>query len=122
MYSYLKERFESEGVNVIEAWILLEVLNGVETVSELKKSLKADMALIQRGCDRLEKRGWLKRTVNPFDKRVKKLSLTESGIKLRARLYKYSKDVNNLAFEGIDSNERTVLHNILLRVYKDPFF
>lgn len=122
MYSYLKERFESEGVNVVEAWILLEVLNGVETVSELKKSLKADMALIQRGCDRLEKLGWLKREVNPYDKRVKTLSLTPSGKKLRARLSHYSKDVNKLAFEGLNPQDRSVLHKILLNVYKGSFF
>ena len=122
MYSYLKEHFEAEGVNVVEAWILLEVLNGVETVSELKKSLKADMALIQRGCDRLEKEGWLKRTVHQYDKRIKTLSLTESGRKLRSRLSQYSKEVNKLAFEGMDPKERSVLHKILLNVYKGSFF
>ena len=121
MYSYLKERFEKEGVNVVEAWILLEVLNGVETVSDLKKSLKADMALIQRGCDYLEKKGWLKRALNPFDKRIKTLSLTEDGKKLRRRLSQYSKEVNKLAFAELNPAERSLLHETLLKVTKGLF-
>lgn len=122
MYGFLKEKFEAEGVNVIEAWILLEVLNGVETVTELKKRLKADMAVIQRSCDRLEKQNYLVRAVDPYDKRIKKLSLTEEGRMLRQRLSKYSKEVNKRAFEEMSLTDKNSLHQLLLKVYKSSFF
>lgn len=121
MYNYLREKFEEEGVNLIEAWILLDVLNGVETVSELKKNLKADMALIQRACDRLEAEGLLTRTVSPYDKRVKKLGLTEEGRTLRLRLTEYAKEVNRLALKELSEKERDTLHHLLLKVYEAPF-
>jgi DNA-binding MarR family transcriptional regulator len=121
MYGFFKQKLDSEDVNVVEAWIMLQILNGLKTVSELTSVLKVDMALIHRHCDRLRKKGLITRKVDEHDKRIKILDLTEEGRKLKLRISQYSKEVNRRALSVLDEKERQQLYQLLMKVEQGPF-
>lgn len=119
MYGYFKEGLDREGINVVEAWILLQILNGLKTVSAFKEALKVDMALIQRSCNRLVKEKILTRTVDVSDRRVKFLALTDKGKNLISRVVGHSKTTNRKALFGLKKEERDELKRLLFKVYAE---
>jgi len=75
----------------LAALMALNRQDGVAQV-ELASSLETDATTVMVLCDSLEKRGWLTRAPDEFDRRVNRLFLTEAGrhayAEARARLKK----------------------------------
>lgn len=122
MHAFFKAKLDQEGVKVVETWILLQILNGVTTSNAIKKILKVDGAQIQRSCDRLVEKQWVVRTIDPYDRRVKNLSLSPEGEALIKRLIQHSKKTNDKALSHLDDQRKNELRHILMDVLKGPFF
>lgn len=122
MHAFFRSKLDEEGVNVVETWILLQILNGVQTSHKLHKVLKIDMAQIQRACDKLVKHKLIQRSLDPHDRRVKILLLTQEGEILIKKLIKRSKTVNIEALSHLNENRKEELRQLLLEVLKGPFF
>ena len=122
MHSFFRKKLDQEGVNVVETWILLQILNGIKTGKELKNVLRVDMAQIQRGCDRLVKDKLVVRSVDPFDRRVKILSLSKEGEALIKKLIQHSKKTNAKFLMSLNKEQQDELRNLLIEVLNNPFF
>lgn len=122
MHGFFREKLDREEINVVEAWVLLQILNKIKTISGLKNVLNVDMAQIQRACNRLLEKKWIARVVDSYDKRVKIFSLTEPGEKLIRRVISYSKETNAKALEGLNKDEKNALRGMLINVLEGPFF
>lgn len=116
MYGAFREKLEKEGINVIEAWILLQIFNDIKTIKKIKDILKIDMAQIHRSCERLIEKRWIERQINPYDKREKFLSLTNEGMSLIKRVVKYSKEINSKALSVISEEKTDQLRSLLLEI------
>lgn len=122
MHQFFRERLDKEGINVVEAWILLQVLNGKKTITDLKNELKIDMAQVQRACNHLIEKKWMIRLIDPYDKRIKHFSLSTEGIKVIRRVINFSKETNIKALSTLSKDKVGHLRILLMNVLKGPFF
>lgn len=121
MHSFFRKKLDQEGVNIVETWILLQILNGIKTSNDLKKVLKVDMAQIQRACDKLIKEKLIVRSVDPYDRRVKILSLSEAGEALIKKMIQHSKETNTKALLPLNEQQQNKLRHLLIEVLNGPF-
>jgi len=71
----------------------------------LAQSRGFDKTMIAKSILRLEEEGIVYRTIDPEDKRIKRLYLTEKGKKLRPEMKRIGFKLNALLLEGFDSEE-----------------
>ena len=88
------------------------------TQSQLAELLETDNTTSMVLCDSLEKRGWLVRTRDKTDRRVNRLSLTDSG----RDIYKQAIDLIQIGYEYVfnktQPNEMNKLLPFLEQVYQ----
>jgi MarR family transcriptional regulator, temperature-dependent positive regulator of motility len=65
---------------------------------------------------RLEQQGWIDRTVDPDDRRARRVTLTTSGLALRTRLRPLLGKAHDRILSGLSSDERAQLIDLLMRV------
>lgn len=88
-FNHLREHFERVAHRVelpIPCLKALRILEGPVSMKELGARMHCDASFVTAVADMLEERGLARREVDPADRRVKRLSLTESGVAMRARL------------------------------------
>lgn len=64
----------------------LRLIDGAISMKELGARIHCDASFITAIADMLEERGLARREIDPVDRRIKKLVLTDKGAQLRARL------------------------------------
>jgi DNA-binding MarR family transcriptional regulator len=76
------------GVSTAQCHALLEIAErDSTTVSELAVSMSLDKSTLSRTVDGLVKAGWVKRIINPANRRAQVLTLALSGKNLAADFY-----------------------------------
>ena len=83
----------------------LRLIDGAISMKELGARIQCDASFITAIADSLEERGLARREVDPDDRRIKKLVLTERGAEVRDRLVeRLTHDVPCL--RNLDADER----------------
>lgn len=78
---------QEAGLSVPEWRILAHIRNErAVSVREIHQRTDLDKSKVSRATDRLEKAGLLAKTINPQDRRLVELSLTDDGVALMDRL------------------------------------
>jgi DNA-binding MarR family transcriptional regulator len=73
------------GISFFRAKVLRRLLSGPATMRDLAARLVADKPYLSVTVDDLEQRGLLARTVDPDDRRVRLLTLTDEGMQIARR-------------------------------------
>ena len=98
---------------------VLAVLDGAAgplTPSEIGERVIAPSATMTANLDLLERRGWVRRTANPDDRRSTLVEITASGRATADRLLPGIRKIERAALDGLTPDERVVLVDMLARV------
>jgi MarR family transcriptional regulator for hemolysin len=99
-------------------WIVLNALSDVGSVSQatLATHVHLEGATITHHIDRLESLGLVRRLVDPDDRRVRRLELTDAGVELYKRLLTAARDFDRATLAGVSPEERALLRRTLERI------
>ena len=87
------------------------------TQKELSERLDTDTTTVMVICDSLEKKGLLKRSKDPADRRVNKLILTSEGRNVFAKAYPLMMQRYKFFTEAVDQKEIEAITPILEQLY-----
>src|SRR5579862_5130665 len=110
----MREAFEdmlaAEGAT-LPSWVVLSALADVGCVTQgaLATHVHLEGATITHHVDRLEKAGLVRRQLDPDDRRVRRLELTDAGAELHARLLGAVIRLQQRVLAGIDPADMAVL-------------
>ena len=102
----------------ISMWFFLRRLwegDGL-TQKELSKELGLTQPTTAAAMDNLERRGLIRRSRNPGDRRKINIYLTSSGKDLKPRLAKYAAEINEIAVRGFSKPEVATVRDLLSRM------
>lgn len=94
----------------------IEFKNGMITSAEVANNLNSDRPTISGIINRLEKKNYLEKIINPQDKRSQYLKLNEKAIKLVKNLRKASDELNIDIFRDFEKNELDNLKDYLIKI------
>ena len=100
---------------VLVIWVVLSALSEVGCMSQaaLASHVHLEGATITHHIDRLEAAGLVRRQLDPNDRRVRRLELTDAGADLHGRLLAAVIELQKHALAGLDRPERTALKKTL---------
>jgi DNA-binding MarR family transcriptional regulator len=115
------ERFEhelaAEGIRTRHAALLVVIdAEGPMSQRALGRRLRIDKSPMVGLIDDLEQLGLAERRRGRSDRRVQDIHLTATGRRVLQRVTRLADEGNELTFGALDDDERTVLHDLLLRV------
>jgi len=79
----------------------------------LATALKCDRATSARSIARLENAGYVRRVVDPNDRRAYKVFLTEQGHDMGQIVWSFSRDLNDILLEGFTDEEKLAFRNMI---------
>ena len=102
----------------IAHWYYLRMLAQRRELNQLELSRRMEVASTTAvpALDNMEKRGLLKRSRDPKDRRRYCVSLTEAGSRLVDRLLPEIVSMISASFEGVDRTEMLVFSKVLERI------
>ncbi|HEY0941474.1 MAG TPA: MarR family transcriptional regulator [Steroidobacter sp.] len=113
----LEQRLAEHDVS-ISMWFFLRRLWEGDGLTQ--KDLSAELGLTQpttvAAMDNLERRGLIRRSRNPDDRRKINIYLTSAGKDLKRSLSKYATEINEIALSGFSKSEVATLRDMLLRI------
>lgn len=103
-----QQKLSARGVGITE-WIILRVLCNIQpcSLTLLSEEIGVDKGVVSRLADRLEKEGFIKRTVSSKDRRFFSIELTTQGRQLLPALAEIASE-NDQAFFGHLSKKETI--------------
>ncbi|MFP4528851.1 MAG: MarR family winged helix-turn-helix transcriptional regulator [Candidatus Kapaibacterium sp.] len=119
MKNALNRKFNRMGFNItFDQWHLLLFLwiADARPQKELAELCHKDKATLARLAGGLERRGLIRRSADPRDKRSRIVSLTDEGRELEQQLMPEAMEVMSRATDGISDEEVIVLKSLLIRV------
>lgn len=115
----LERRLKEHGIS-ISMWFFLRLLWVEDGKSQ--KELSDELGLTQpttvSAMDNMEKRGLIERRRNLEDRRLVNIFLTPAGRALEKQLAPYAPEVNAVALEGLNSQERQLVQTLLFRMLR----
>ena len=117
----MREAFEEALTSAggsLGTWVVLSALRDVGCVSQtaLASHVHLEGATITHHIDRLETAGLVRRLVDPVDRRVRRLELTEPGEALQARLLEAVIALERQVMTGVTRAERELIEKALARI------
>jgi MarR family transcriptional regulator for hemolysin len=96
-------------------WIVLSALNDAGRMSQaaLASHVHLEGATITHHIDRLEAAGLVRRQLDPGDRRVRRLELTDAGAELHIRLLAAAIELQEHVLAGLDKPQRAALRKTL---------
>jgi len=116
----LQKKFNAAGLRItIEQWSVLYHLWKQDGLSqqELCNATFRDKPSITRLVDNLEKLQLVKRVVSATDRRINRICLTKTGLKLQEQSMMMAEYTLNEALEGVPAEQIDVCKNVLQLVY-----
>src|SRR5262249_40170149 len=95
---------------------MMLALGKCSTAADLARELFVDSAAMKRTLDKLEQKAYVRRILDPLDKRLFKLELTDKGQALAARLPAIYAGVMNVGFSGFSAEEIGFLKSLLRKL------
>ncbi len=101
-------------------WMVVAVIfgNEAETAADIAKIWKLDATAVTRLIDRLEAKGFVKRTYDGADRRINKLELTEEGQRLAPILKNVADKNHDYVFGVLSAPEEKHLRELLSIILK----
>jgi DNA-binding MarR family transcriptional regulator len=90
---------------------------GPQAMQDLARLIERDNSTVTALADKLEKLGYVKRSVSEHDTRSNILRLTDKGIKAAPRIIAASQKIVGQIFTGFSAAERDELVRLLGKVY-----
>jgi hypothetical protein len=118
----LQKRFNEAGLNItIEQWSVLYHLWKSDGMSQqqLCHASFRDKPSITRLVNNLEKIGLVNRVAVPEDKRINRIFLTKSGVKLQAQTLQLADETLQEALRSVPANKIDVCKEVLQIVYNN---
>ena len=117
----IREAFEAalaEAGGSLATWVVLSALSDVGIVSQamLASHVHLEGATITHHVDRLEAAGLVQRRLDPQDRRVRRLELTEAGAELHDRLLTAAKDFERTLTDGLGERDVAAVRRVLARI------
>src|SRR4051812_38506946 len=114
----MREAFEatlSAAGGSLGTWVVLSALSEVGCMNQaaLATYVHLEGATITHHIDRLEKAGVVRRTLDPGDRRVRRVDLTETGTELYARLLAAVIELQRRVLAGLGPGDRAALATAL---------
>lgn len=100
--------------------MLLLARDGTSTQKQLLADLGSDKAGMVRTVDELDRRGFVRRTQSPHDRRLYHLSLTDAGRTTFTTARELADTAAQDIFAGLTPDERATLADLLSRVADPP--
>lgn len=119
---FAQKRLREHGYNItIDQWLILKVLmeNPGIMQQEVAELVFKDNASITRIIDLLVKSNYLKRTVNPKDKRKSNLKVTRAGEKTIMEVEKIVLENREIALKGISAEDMEVANRVLNQIIEN---
>jgi len=114
VHTALERRLGAMNITVSQ-WSLMALLyhREADSVSDVARLVDLDPGAITRLADRLEKKGFLRRTSDPADRRAVILSLTRAGRRLVPDLAKAVDENDRVFFDVLNEEERDQYQTLL---------
>lgn len=119
---FAQKRLREHGYSItIDQWLILKVLmeNPGIMQQEVAELVFKDNASITRIIDLLVKSNYLKRTVNPKDKRKSNLKVTRAGEKTMMEVEKIVLENREIALKGISAEDMEVANRVLNQIIEN---
>lgn len=92
---------------------------GPLAMQELARLIERDNSTVTALADKLEKLGYVRRTVSEYDTRSNIIGLTEKGAKAAPKIVAASQKIVGRIYNGFSDEERATLMRLLGRVYEN---
>lgn len=112
-------RFHDAGLEItMEQWAVLVMLRDRDglTQQDLADGLVLEKSSVSRALNGLERHGWVSRTRDSDDARLKRIMLTDKAWSVCDESIDIVKSVLGEAQKDLSPDERAMLHRLLLRV------
>lgn len=86
---------------------------------DIEANFKLRRSTVSSQLNTLEKKGLIQRVPVPQDARLKKLVLTEEGLRISGEVLQMLHEINDLIIQGLSQEEITCLSNLLSKVEKN---
>lgn len=86
---------------------------------DIEANFKLRRSTVSSQLNTLEKKGLIQRVPVPQDARLKKLVLTEEGLRISGEVLQMLHKINDLMIQGLSQEEITCLSNLLSKVEKN---
>lgn len=116
------ESLKVYGLSIKDVLVLLRLYKAQEhilSMKELETELCASQPDIARITKRLEEKGFVEKSVDPEDQRVKKVRLTNAGVLECETATKEMEAGNEILLAGMSKEERETLKSLLLKAYEN---
>ncbi len=114
--NFMGRRLEPYGIGDAQFPFFMMLLHEDGISQErLATYLKCDRATSARSIARLENAGYVRRLVDPEDRRAYKVFLTEQGQELGDILWSVSKELNSMLLEGFSNEEKLDFRKMIKR-------
>src|SRR5687767_3466667 len=116
----LQKKFNSAGLNItIEQWSVLYHLwkEDGKSQQELCHATFRDKPSITRLVDNLEKLNLVKRVADENDRRINKVFLTKTALRLQEQSMQLAEETLNEALEGVPAEQVNLCKEVLQKVY-----
>lgn len=112
--NFMGRQLEPYGIGDAQFPFLMMLLHEDGISQEyLATALKCDRATSARSITRLEDAGYVRRIVDPDDKRAYKVFLTGQGHDMRQIVWSVSRDLNDMLLEGFTDEEKLSFRNMI---------
>jgi MarR family transcriptional regulator, transcriptional regulator for hemolysin len=117
MKQALEVNLKTKDLTTYQFGALMQVYkSGALTQKEISEFIYTDEPSTARLMNRLEEKGFIKRTADEKDKRKKVISLTPKGRELLNEILPYALEVGNRFASKISEQENKTLYELLLKV------
>lgn len=86
------------------------------TQTELARRMHIGTVTVSGLVDRIEARGWVRRTEDQNDRRAKKVWLSENGAEVMEHMMREFKTLNDISLDGLTPDEVTEMTRMLRKV------
>ncbi len=112
---FIDQRVEPFGLTSVRCSVLATLkFDGPRSQVELARHLGVKAPSMVRQIDKLEKDGFIKRTVHPDDRRVKIVTLADAAHPVCERIREHVHGSRDAVFEGLTPEEIKAAHHVLL--------
>ena len=116
IYTFSKKAGEKEGRNLVEPVFQVIKMQMAVSIEELAERLNLTPPSITAAIQKMEKMDYIKRTPDPHDQRVLRLSLTEKSRAYLEHIKEVSRQIEERIYKGMNTEEKLLLRRLLTQV------
>lgn len=120
LHRLMKQRYaaEAETKMTVEEFILLNMIKAKtdQILQNIAIATGKNKSVVMRMIDSLERKGLVKRTVNPEDRRENLLSITDEGEKVVTQYHEIEKRLSHELLEDIPSEKIAIFFEVINKI------